>query len=68
VSFIGVFSARSNDFSRCVTALAWQLKFAYQHPLLIPHVAGHPDVTAQALWLDAALRAANVTVVMFGAS
>jgi acetyl esterase/lipase len=37
-------------------------------PFLILHVAGHPDVTAQALRLRAALKAADVSVTVFGAS
>jgi acetyl esterase/lipase len=37
-------------------------------PFLILHVAGHPDVTAQALRLGAALKAANVPVKVFGAT
>ncbi len=36
-------------------------------PFLILHVAGHPDVTAQALRLRAVLRAADVPVTVFGA-
>lgn len=36
-------------------------------PFLILHVAGHPDVTAQALRLNAALRQANVPSRVFGA-
>lgn len=37
-------------------------------PFLILHAAGHPDVTAQALRLRAALKAADVPVTVFGAS
>lgn len=37
-------------------------------PFLILHVAGHPDVTAQAQRLSAVLKAANVPVTVFGAS
>jgi acetyl esterase/lipase len=36
-------------------------------PFLILHVAGHPDVTAQAKRLEAALSAAEVPVTVFGA-
>jgi hypothetical protein len=36
-------------------------------PFLILHVAGHPDVTAQARRLGAALRKAEVPVKVFGA-
>lgn len=36
-------------------------------PFLILHVAGHPDVTAQALRLGAALKDAGVPVTVFGA-
>jgi acetyl esterase/lipase len=36
-------------------------------PFLILHVAGHPDVTAQARRLGAALKGAEVPVVVFGA-
>jgi acetyl esterase/lipase len=36
-------------------------------PFLILHVAGHPDVTAQAKRLEAALKAADVPVRVFGA-
>ncbi len=36
-------------------------------PFLILHVAGHPDVTAQALRLGSALKAAGVPVTVFGA-
>jgi acetyl esterase/lipase len=37
-------------------------------PFLILHVAGHPDVTAQALRFSSALKAADVPVTVFGAS
>lgn len=37
-------------------------------PFLILHVAGHPDVAAQARRLGAALKAAEVRVTVFGAS
>jgi acetyl esterase/lipase len=37
-------------------------------PFLILHVAGHPDVTAQARRLGAALKEAEIPVVVFGAS
>jgi acetyl esterase/lipase len=37
-------------------------------PFLILHVAGHPDVTAQARRLGAVLQAADVPVTVFGAS
>jgi acetyl esterase/lipase len=37
-------------------------------PFLILHVAGHPDVTAQARRLGAVLKAADVPVTVFGAS
>jgi len=36
-------------------------------PFLILHVAGHPDVTAQALRFGAVLKAADVPVTVFGA-
>jgi len=36
-------------------------------PFLILHVAGHPDVTAQARRLAAALQAAEIPVTLFGA-
>jgi acetyl esterase/lipase len=36
-------------------------------PFLILHVAGHPDVTAQAQRLGAALKASDVPAVVFGA-
>jgi arylformamidase len=36
-------------------------------PFLILHVAGHPDVTAQARRLDSALQAAEVPTTLFGA-
>jgi len=36
-------------------------------PFLILHVAGHPDVTAQARRLGAALKEAGVPTVVFGA-
>lgn len=36
-------------------------------PFLILHIAGHPDVTAQANHLAKALKAANVPVTVFGA-
>ena len=36
-------------------------------PFLILHVAGHPDVTAQARRLEAVLRAAEIPVRIFGA-
>ena len=36
-------------------------------PFLILHVAGHPDVTAQALRFSSALKAADVPVTVFGA-
>jgi len=36
-------------------------------PFLILHVAGHPDVTAQALRLGAALKKAGVPAKVFGA-
>ena len=37
-------------------------------PFLILHVAGHPDVTAQARRLGAALKEAEIPVTVFGAS
>jgi len=37
-------------------------------PFLILHVAGHPDVTAQARRLGAVLKAADIPVTVFGAS
>lgn len=37
-------------------------------PFLILYVAGHPDVTAQALRLGAVLKGANVSVTVLGAS
>jgi arylformamidase len=37
-------------------------------PFLILHVAGHPDVTAQALRFSSVLKAADVPVTVFGAS
>ena len=37
-------------------------------PFLILHVAGHPDVTAQARRLGAALKEAEISVTVFGAS
>jgi acetyl esterase/lipase len=37
-------------------------------PFLLLHVAGHPDVTAQARRLGAVLKAAEVPVTVFGAS
>jgi len=37
-------------------------------PFLILHVAGHPDVTAQARRLGAALKEADIPVTVFGAS
>jgi len=37
-------------------------------PFLILHVAGHPDVTAQARRLGAALKGADIPVTVFGAS
>jgi arylformamidase len=37
-------------------------------PFLILHVAGHPDVTAQARRLGAALKEAEIPATVFGAS
>jgi arylformamidase len=55
--------AKHKDFS-AVTHVA---KNKGIPPFLILHVAGHPDVTAQALRLGNVLKAADVPVTVFGA-
>ncbi len=55
--------AKHKDFS-AVTHIAKDKKIP---PFLILHVAGHPDVTAQAVRLGSALKEAGIPVTVFGA-